>query len=189
MVHGGLPEGKSRTYEEIIPSMRVFLLGGSQEPGHGAANAALGVLQSPEAREALIRDPEGLALRAYDEGLRWIAPIGLTPRLSRRAFELNGVTIPAGVPVAVVLASANRDEEFHETPDAFQLTRKRRQHASFGYAPHFCSGHALGRAIGRISLEEIFKTYGNLRLDDDSPAQTRGWRFRGVTRLPALWDA
>jgi len=189
MIHGGLPEGKVRSYEEIIPTMRVFLLGGSQEPGHGAANAAFGVLQNPEAREAVMRDPEGLALRAYDEGLRWIAPIGLTPRLSRLAFELNNVTIPAGAPVAVVLASANRDGDFYEAPDEFQLNRKRRQHASFGYAPHFCSGHALGRAIGRISLEEAFKSYDNLRLDDNSSVQTRGWRFRGVTRLPVVWDA
>ena len=189
MVHGGMPDGTARSYEQIIPTMRVFLLGGSQEPGHGAANAMLGVLQNPEARTALLQDPEGWALRAYDEGLRWIAPIGLTPRLSRQPFEIAGVMIPAGAPVAVVLASANRDEAFHEQPDAFRLDRKRRQHASFGYAPHFCSGHALGRAIGRISLEEAFKSLPNLRLNEASEVEARGWRFRGVTRLPALWDA
>ncbi len=189
MVHGGMPDGAVRSYEQIIPTIRVFLLGGLQEPGHGAANAMLGVLQNPDARAALIREPESLALRAYDEGLRWIAPIGLTPRLSRKEFELDGVTIPARAPVAVVLASANRDEAFYEEPDAFRLDRKRRQHASFGYAPHFCSGHALGRAIGRISIEEAFKSLPNLRLDEASAPETRGWRFRGVTRLPAVWDA
>ncbi len=189
MVHGGMSDGAVRSYEQIIPTMRVFLLGGSQEPGHGAANAMLGVLQNPDARAALIQDPEDSALRAYDEGLRWIAPIGLTPRLSRKEFEVNGVTIPAGAPVAVVLASANRDADFYEEPDAFLLHRKRKQHASFGYAPHFCSGHALGRAIGRISLEEAFKSLPNLRLDEASAVETKGWRFRGVTRLPALWDA
>ena len=36
-----------RGFEEIMPTMRVILLGGLQEPGHGAANAALGLLAGP----------------------------------------------------------------------------------------------------------------------------------------------
>lgn len=189
MVHGGLPEGQVRSYEEIVPTLRVFMLGGLQEPGHGAANAALGVLQDPEAVATLVRDPEGSALRAYDEGLRWIAPIGVTPRLVRENVELGGVTIPAGAMVALVLGSANRDETFFDEPDAFRMDRKRKQHASFGYAPHFCSGHYLGRSIGRIALAETFGSLPRVRLDPERAAETRGWRFRGVTHLPVLWDA
>lgn len=189
MVHGGMPDGQHRTYADISPTIRVFLLGGLQEPGHGAANAALGVLQDPQLTQAITRDPASLALRAYDEGLRWIAPIGGTSRMATRDFELAGTRIPEGASVLIVLASANRDETFFENADQFQVDRQRRQHASFGYRPHYCAGHALGRAIGRITLEEVFGSLSNIRLDPENPPETRGWRFRAVARLPVLWDA
>lgn len=189
VVHGGMPEGRMRTYEEIIPTLRVILLGGLQEPGHGAANAAYGLLLDPDQARAVADDPAGLSLQAYDEGLRWIAPIGLTPRLALDDVDIAGVRIEAGSSVAIVLASANRDENRFDDADRFRLGRPRRPSASFGYRPHFCSGHALARGIGRISLEEAFRSLPNLRLDPGKDVETKGWRFRGVTQLPAQWDA
>ncbi|UVC15045.1 cytochrome P450 [Mesorhizobium onobrychidis] len=189
VVHGGMAEGKVRGFDEIMPTMRVIVLGGLQEPGHGAANATFGLLQDPAQAVALTVDPAGLAQRAYDEGLRWIAPIGVTPRLAREEFELAGTVIPKGASVAIVLASANRDESRFEDADRFVLDRPRKQHASFGYRPHFCSGHYLSRSIGKIALEEAFSSLPNLRLDPDREVVSKGWRFRGVMNLPAVWDA
>ena len=91
--------------------------------------------------------------------------------------------------MAIVLASANRDESRFEDADVFRLDRPRKQHAAFGYRPHFCSGIFLTRALGRISLEEVYGSLRNLRLDPDGQVVTKGWRFRGVINLPALWDA
>lgn len=188
VVHGGMPAGKVRSFDEIMPTMRVILLGGLQEPGHGAANATLGLLQNPDQAVAVAADPATLALRAYDEGLRWIAPIGVTPRLAGEDFELAGTIIPKGASVAIIMASANRDEERFENADAFDLNRKRKPHAAFGYRPHFCSGHYLSRQIGRISLEEAFRSLPNLHLDPGREVVTKGWRFRGVLQLPARWN-
>jgi cytochrome P450 len=189
VVHGGMTDGRVRSFDEIMPTMRVIVLGGLQEPGHGAANAALGLLQDPAQAAALAADPTGLAQRAYDEGLRWIAPIGVTPRLAREDFELAGTVIPQGASVAIVLASANRDETRFENADRFVLDRPRKQHASFGYRPHFCSGHYLSRSIGRIALEEVFRLLPKLRLDPNGEVVSKGWRFRGVMNLPVVWDA
>ncbi|MBT0669159.1 cytochrome P450 [Novosphingobium profundi] len=187
-VHGGLPDGQRRAFDAIMPTIRVIILGGLQEPGHGAANAALGVLQD-EVQGALLREqPSAFALKAYDEGLRWIAPIGVTPRVAQEDFVLSGTRIEEGASVAIVLASANRDASRWEKADTFDMTRKKKAHASFGYRPHFCSGHYLSRAVGRIALEEAFTRLRNLRLDPAGEVQTKGWRFRGVTHLPARWD-
>lgn len=188
IVHGGMQPGQVRSFDEIMPTMRVILLGGLQEPGHGAANAAYGLLQNPGQAADLAADPAGLSQRAYDEGLRWIAPIGVTPRMAKEEFEIAGTVIPKGASVAIVLASANRDETRFEDGDAYQLHRPRKQHASFGYRPHFCSGIFLSRAIGRLSLEEVFGTLHNLRLDQEGTVVSKGWRFRGVMNLPAKWD-
>ena len=102
--------------------------------------------------------------------------------------ELAGTTLPKGASVAIVLASANRDEKRYTDPELFQLDRARKQHVAFGYRPHFCSGIFLTRAIGKIALEEAFKSLKNLRLSTEREVHIKGWRFRGVMDLPALWD-
>jgi cytochrome P450 len=189
VMHGGMPEGKARTLKEISPTMRVIILGGLQEPGHAAANACAGLLSNPQQAAAMVEDPAANAMKAFDEGLRWIAPIGVTPRVAAQDFEIAGTTIPAGSSVAIVMASANRDETRFDAPDQFDMFRKKKQHVSFGFRPHFCSGHYLSRAMGEIALEEAFKQLPNLRLDPDKEVKAKGWRFRGVNVLPAKWDA
>lgn len=188
MVHEGTEVGQVRTLEELMPSLRVIILGGLQEPGHGAANAAYGLLQDPAQLDAIRQDPAGLALKAFDEGLRWIAPIGVAARLAAVPFEIGGVTIPAGAPVAIVIASANRDESRWDDAEDFRFDRPRKPHAAFAYRPHFCSGHYLSRQMGRIALEECISTLTGLRLAETSSPVISGWRFRGVTKLPVEWD-
>jgi cytochrome P450 len=189
VVHGGLPEGTARDFAEILPTMKVIILGGLQEPGHAAANACAGLLLNPGQAVAMTASPEEHARRAFDEGLRWIAPIGVTPRVAAEDAVIAGTRIPAGASVAIVMASANRDEDHFEDPDSFDMFRRKRPHLSFGFRPHFCSGHALSRAMGQIALEEAFRQLPGLRLDDSREIMAKGWRFRGVTDLPAAWDA
>lgn len=187
MVHDGEPDQRRRTLEELTPTIRVIILGGLQEPGHGAANAAYGLLYDPRQADALRAAPAELALKAFDEGLRWIAPIGVILRRATRSFTIGDATIPAGAPVAVIASSANRDEDRWDDADRFRLDRPRKPHAAFGYQPHFCSGNYLSRQIGRIVLEECFASLPDLRLDEARPVSIRGWRFRGVVSLPAQW--
>lgn len=189
VMHGGTPEGTVRSFDEVMPTMKVIILGGLQEPGHAAANACAGLLLNPEQAKIVATDPKQHALRAFDEGLRWIAPIGVTPRVAAEDVVVAGTQIPAGASVAIVMASANRDRNRFDDPDRFDLFRKRRPHLSFGFRPHFCSGHALSRAMGQIALEEVFGQLPDLRLDPSREVKAKGWRFRGVTDLPATWDA
>ena len=189
VMFGGMPEGKARSLKEILPTMRVIILGGLQEPGHAAANACAGLLSNPDQAKVVAEGPDEHAMRAFDEGLRWIAPIGVTPRVSKEDFEIAGTIIPAGSSVAIVMGSANRDETRFENADQFDMFRKKKQHVTFGFRPHFCSGHYLSRAMGEIALQEAFKQLPNLRLDPDQEVKAKGWRFRGVNVLPAKWDA
>lgn len=189
VMYGGMPAGEVRSLQEIIPTMRVIILGGLQEPGHAAANACAGLLSNPDQAQAMAESPAEYALRAFDEGLRWIAPIGVTPRVAAEDFVIGGITIPAGSSVAIVMGSANRDETQFDHPDQFDMFRRKKPHVSFGFRPHFCSGHFLSRAMGEIALEEAFRQLPNLRLDARKELKAKGWRFRGVSVLPARWDA
>jgi cytochrome P450 len=189
VMHGGMPDGQVRSFDEVVPTMKVIILGGLQEPGHAAANACAGLLLNPEQARVVADDPKEHALRAFDEGLRWISPIGVTPRVTAEDVVVADTHIPAGSSVAIVMASANRDENRFVDPDRFDMFRKKRPHLSFGFRPHFCSGHALSRAMGEIALEEVFTQLPNLRLDENRELRAKGWRFRGVSDLPAKWDA
>ena len=106
---------RMRTIEEVLPSLKVIILGGMQEPGHGAGSCLLGLLQDP-GQLALVRSEPALWDDAVHEGLRWVAPIGTQTRQAAIDVEVAGTVIPAGAPVGAVVASACRDEAEFDDP-------------------------------------------------------------------------
>jgi len=189
MIHGGVPEGQpARTFDDVMPSIRVIILGGFQEPGNAVSNAFLGLFENPEQMEVLRAHPDTYASLALHESLRWIAPIGVVARLTAEEIEVAGVTIPAGAQVGLIVASANRDEERYQHPDRFDLTREKESHATFGFGNHHCSGHFLAKSLGEIVVEETVARLPGLRADPNRPAEVSGYLFRGTKSLPAVWD-
>jgi cytochrome P450 len=185
----GMPAGQLRSIDEIIGTVGVMIVGGFQEPAHGAANALLGLLGRPEQAARVAAAPGEWAARAVQEGLRWIAPFNMTEKLTTADVTLGGTLIPAGTEIALVLGSANRDETRFEDPDTYDLDRPRKSHASFGYGMHFCVGHFIARQLGQIALEEMFARLPNLRLDPEEEPVVHGWAVRAAKRLPVVWDA
>jgi cytochrome P450 len=175
--------------ERILPTLKVILLGGMQEPGHAAGSTVVGLLESGQAA-ALAADPAGRVRDAVEEGLRWMSPIGTQTRHAVVETELGGVTVPAGANLGVLVSSANRDEDvWGPTADAFDLFRPRRNHAAFGFGPHFCSGHHFSRVQMRIAIQLLFERLPGLRLDPERPPVFRGWEFRAPEHLHVRWDA
>ena len=59
-------------------------------------------------------------------------------------------------PIALVYASANRDETVFENPDEFILNRPNiDKHIAFGLGPHRCAGAPLARLMLQVTLEEL----------------------------------
>lgn len=174
---------------QIMPTLKVILLGGMQEPGHAAGSTLVGLLESGQAA-AVAANPAGLVSDAVEEGLRWISPIGTQTRRCRIDVELGGIVLPAGANLGVLVSSANRDEEvWGRTADVYDLFRPRRNHAAFGFGPHFCSGHHFSRVQMRIALHRLLERLPNLRLDDERPPLFTGWEFRAPRTLNVRWDA
>jgi cytochrome P450 len=183
MLHAGRPAGEPRTRSFVLPSLLVILLGGMQEPGHGAGSALAALLAHPDQAAEVAAEPRTLVPPAVEEGLRLIAPIGTQLRSTTEEVEIGGATIPAGEPIALVIASANRDELRFPDPDRFDIHRERRQHAAFGFGRHFCSGHAFARQQEAIALRRLFERLPDVRLDAERPPVLRGWEFRAPTHL------
>jgi cytochrome P450 len=186
MLHSGMPDGEKRSAEYILPTLKLTILGGMQEPGHGAAATFFALANIPGAFERLRRSPE-LWDDVIQEGLRWIAPIGTQTRQTTQDVELGGVVIPAGSAVAAVVASASRDETVFANPDTFDMDRPRQSNASFGYGPHFCAGHAFARGVERISLQVLVEGLPDISLSNSDEVEFTGWEFRAPTSLNVNW--
>lgn len=188
MVHTGTPDGKPRSFEEVIATIRVIILGGFQEPGNAVANTFHGLLGRPEQLARVAADPQTLAAPALEEGLRWISPINSVERTARRDIVTEWGTIPAGAPFILVVGAANRDRSRFERADEYDLDRTFLPHATFGYGEHFCAGHALARRLGEVMVEETARRLPGLRRDPAGEVEVSGFFFRGAKHLPAVWD-
>jgi len=170
---------------QILPTLKVILLGGMQEPGHAAGSTLLGLLRAGQAEEVVAQP--GLVVQAVEEGLRWISPIGTQTRRARTDVDLGGTTVPEGANLGVLVSSANRDEEvWGSTADVFDLHRPRRNHAAFGFGPHFCSGHHFSRWQMRIALGRLLERFPRLALHPERPPVVTGWEFRAPRNLDVL---
>ena len=186
MLTSGCPVGSPRSIEQVLPSLKVIILGGMQEPGHGAGSCLYGLLTAPDQLD-LVRAEPARWDDVVNEGLRWVAPIGTQTRQAVRDIELSGVTIPAGSAVGAVVASACRDEAAFSEPDVFDIRRARRPNAAFGYGPHFCAGHVFARGQERIALQLLAEAMPDLALDPAHEVTFRGWEFRAPTELHVTW--
>lgn len=188
MLHIGLPDGSApRTFDDVMPSIRVIILGAFQEPGHSVATTFWGLLNEPDQLQELLDKPAEFASAALREGFRWMAPIGVVAAHPLIDFTYAGVTVPAGAPLSIVVAAANRDPAKFDDAHRFYMHRTQTVNATFGYGVHHCSGHQLAKGLGEIMVEETARRLPNLRLDSDSPATVSGYLFRGAKSLPVLW--
>lgn len=179
MLHSGMEPGQTRPIEMILPSVKVTLLGGMQEPGHGAANLLVGLMQNPDQFAALRADMT-LLPQAIDEALRWIAPIGTMMRTATRDTDVNGVPVSEGTPVSCIFASANRDEARWEDAEAFNIHRAPKAHMAFGQGAHFCAGKWFAKAQIEVALRVLLDAFPHLTFAGDPP-EFRGWEFRAPT--------
>jgi len=173
---------------QVLPTLKVILLGGMQEPGHGAGSVALGLLSNPAQAAAFAADPAGLARQAVEEGLRWISPIGTQTRRVVDATTVGGIPLPAGAGISALLSSANRDEAvWGADADRFDLARSGPIQAAFGYGTHYCVGHHFSRLQVQLAVQRLFERLPRLRLDPDRPPHVQGWEFRAPRTLHVRW--
>jgi len=185
LLHSGMPAGGCRARDFVMPTLKVILLGGMQEPGHGAGSTLAGLLSDPGQLAAARANP-GLLPAVVEEGLRWVAPIGTQTRQAAASTELAGARIPRGAAVGSLVSSANRDETKFADPDRFDIFRPRQVNIAFGTGRHYCAGHAFSRALIKIAIEEVLQRFPRLALDPKRLPEFRGWEFRAPRRLDVM---
>lgn len=174
--------------EGIRANLKMTIGGGLNEPRDVLATTVWALLQNPEQLQAVRQDP-ALFPKAFEESVRWVAPIGMYPRETTQELVLEGISLPAGARLGVVLGAANRDPLVFEDPETFNIFREKKPHLAFGGGVHFCAGTWIARAqVAQVALPAIFEKLPNLRLDPATASIDAGWVFRGMTKMPVLWD-
>lgn len=170
----------------IMPSVKLVLLGGLQEPGHGGATITQSLLAHPAQHAAVSGDP-GLVAAAVDEGLRWTAPIGNLLRGVKPGTTVGDVEFPDGARVILVVASANRDEEqWGPSAGEFDIHRPKQRHLSFAVGPHYCIGHHFARVQLETAVGKLIDQFPRLRLDEDHESIYRGHEYRSPQSVRVL---
>ncbi len=174
--------------EFVMPSFKLILLGGLQEPAHGGATITERLLRSPD-QLAAVRADASLVPAAVEEGLRWTAPIGNLLRGVAPGTSLGGVTFPPGARAILVVASANRDRVvFGPTADEFEIRRPKQPHLAFATGPHYCIGHYFARAQLAASVGMLVERFPRLRLDPAEEPVYRGHEYRSPKSLRVRVD-
>jgi len=162
--------------------------------GHEAVTALLCnslrcVLSDREQWAALVSDRSTIP-NAVEEVLRFESSQISWRRITTRSTQIGGVDLPAGIPLFLNFASANRQPDIFDDPDRFDIGRSNaRSHISFGKGVHYCLGAKLARLEARIVLESLASNVPSLRLTEP---QELTWSpnitFRGPQTLEIEWD-
>ncbi len=173
-------------YEHIVSNIKIAIGGGINEPRDSIMTTLYGLLTNLEQRDAVVENP-GLFGRAFEESVRWVAPIQVSSRRVTADTKIRGIDIPAGKVVMTIQASANRDEDVYENGHKFDLFRKNTRHQAFGNGPHFCMGtHLSRRMIADIALPKLFRRFPTMELPDPTAVKWSGFGFRGPINFPIV---
>lgn len=174
--------------EAIRANLKMTIGGGLNEPRDVLATAVWALLNHPEQLVQVQAEPH-LLNAAFEESVRWVAPIGMYPREVTQDTVLDGVRLPAGARLGIVIGAANRDPAMFEDPETFNILRPKKPHLAFGGGSHFCAGTWVARSsVAGIAMPRVFEELPGLRLDPQNPSTDAGWVFRGMTSMPVLWD-
>ena len=169
---------------QIRANIKIAIGGGINEPRDALLTVLHGLLANPEQFAACKAD--ALWGEAFDEAVRWVAPIQVSGRIATRDAEIRGVLIEKGSTVMTAQASSNRDEEiWGDDAEAFNLFRARHPHQAFGNGPHFCQGkHIARRMIADILLPVLVDRFPHMTIPDFDAVVWHGFAFRGPVKMP-----
>lgn len=175
-------EGQPLPDELLVGTVRQMLVVGMVAPMVMIGNICVHLSRDQDLQQRLRLDPD-LIPSAIEEFLRLYTPYRGFARTAVCDVEMGGRTIPAGEAIALIYASANRDEDVFPQADQFILDRPNiAQHLAFGRGPHNCPGLHLGRMQLRVALEEILAA--TRRFGISGPVSVSRWPEIGAISVP-----
>ena len=172
--------------DELLSTCVDLVSGGDETTTNMLGNGMKALLDHPDQLDLLEGDP-GLLKDAIEEMLRYDCPFQMVFRLTTEDIEIDGVTIPEGQIVRLILGAANRDPEHFHDPDRLDITREPTRHLAFGFGAHYCVGQVLARLELQISFEAFMERLPQVRTAG-KPQRIPSVGPRGFKSLPLAFD-
>ncbi|MET8205908.1 cytochrome P450 [Streptomyces sp. NPDC005373] len=177
---------------EILTHITQLLNAGSETTGKALASMFAYLLRERELFEE-VRDDRSQVIPAVSESLRISPPSQMNGRKTTQDVEIQGLRLPAGASVMLLMASANRDEERFSDPDTFDFHRTDLDHEktftaagdtfAFGSGRHFCLGAMLAKSELEMASNVLLDRFPDMRLADGFEPEWSGLKMRSVDRL------
>ncbi len=175
-------DGESLSEQDVVSFLFLMSVAGNETTTKLLANALYWGQKNRDQFAKVQNDP-GRISDWVEETARFDPSSQILYRVSNSEFTLHDVTIPEGSKVAMLIASANRDQRVIKNPDIYDIDRDLSNTLSFGKGVHFCLGAALARMEGRVCLEELFKVYKDFEVDESSLARVHSGNVRGFSNM------
>ena len=175
-------QGQPLPDDLVLGTIRQMIVVGMIAPSVFIGTMAVHLAKHPDLQQQLRDEPE-LIPAAIEEYLRLYTPYRGFARTANRDVEIGGRHIEADEPIALVYASANRDEAVFAEPDRFILNRPNiDRHIAFGLGPHRCAGESLARLMLQVTLEELLSRTSSMELDGE--LEMTRWPEWGTLSVP-----
>jgi cytochrome P450 len=176
---------RTLTRQEVSTYTAVLAGAGNETTGRLIGWLTKVLAEHPDQRRAVHQD-RSLIANVIDETLRFEPTGHNIARYVTEDIDYYGTTVPAGSPILLSMAAANRDPRRYTNPDAFDITRTDVSHLTFGYGLHFCLGAALARLEGRVALDEMLNRFPEWELDYEGLSLFPTSTVRGWERMPII---
>lgn len=178
--------GQPLTELDLLTYCKFLLVAGTETTRNLISSGTALLSEFPEQRRLLIDSTE-LIPGAVEEMLRITSPVLAFCRTATADTEIRGQRIAAGDYVALLYASANRDEDIWPEPGRFDVTRRQsRPHVAFGFGAHVCLGAALARMEARVLFEELVRAFPDFQVTGP-PVRGKSTLVAIVEQLPAVF--
>jgi cytochrome P450 len=178
----------SLSHGEVLSFTTLLLIAGNETTTNLLGNTLLALTDNPDQLDKVYANPS-LIPNLVEEVLRYDAPVQGIFRQTACESELEGVAIPEGKLVMLLIGSANRDENWLADAATFDITREQKAHLGLGFGTHFCLGASLARLEAKVALETLFSRCANLRRTTDKVEWIDSLILRGPKSLPLRFDA
>jgi cytochrome P450 len=148
-------------------------------------NAAVIFAKNPDQWHKLQEDRSKIPA-AVEELLRYEGPVQYNVRYTLKEARTRHGTIPAGKPVFLIGASANRDPEAFTDADKFDIDRDRTeaQNLGLGYGIHSCLGAALARMESAIAIDKLLDFMPRYEVNWDGLRRVHMQNVAGWSNVP-----
>jgi cytochrome P450 len=159
-----------------------ILVGGVDTSQSQLAHAVRLLAEHPDQWQALRDDPQGLALAAVDEAVRYEPITPFTARILISELEYRDVVFPAG---SIMLVSAWHSNRGGLAEDSFDIRADRSgaRVLTFGAGIHYCVGANLARLEMQEGLAFLAERVQTIELDGEPEFGTPSGIY-GLEKLP-----